>query len=70
MRRYAFAFLTVLTAILAVGCSGDGMAYSGREYREISRRAWDVDQKQLIDDLHYLNLDEQSSRMSLWTVTD
>lgn len=68
MRRCAFVLLLLVMAALPFGCSGDGVAYTGREYREIGRRTNEMDQKMLIDDLHYLNLDEQPSHLSRWSI--
>lgn len=68
MRRYVMALVLLAVAVLPLGCSGDGMAYSAREYRDIGRRVRDIDQRQLVDDWHYFMLDDQPSRMSRWAV--
>ncbi|GMV96896.1 MAG: hypothetical protein HRF43_00255 [Phycisphaerae bacterium] len=68
MRRYVSAVVLLAVAVLPLGCSGDGVAYSAQEYRSIGRRVEDMDRRQLIDDWHYFMLDEQPSRMSRWAV--
>lgn len=68
MRRCAMALVLLASLVLPLGCSGDGVAYTAREYREIGRRSREMDQKQLIDDLHELNLDNENSRLSRWAI--
>jgi hypothetical protein len=68
MRRFAFALLLLITAVLPLGCTGDGVAYSHRERQENFRRSWDMDQRMLNDDLDYLMLRDQPSHLSRWSV--
>lgn len=68
MRRFAFALLLLFTAVLPPGCTGDGVAYTQRERQENFRRSWDMDQRMLNDDLDYLMLRDQPSRLSRWSV--
>ena len=68
MRRYAFALLLVATVFLPIGCTGDGVAYTAREREEMHRRIRESDQRQLNDDLDYLFLEDQPTRLSRWSV--
>lgn len=68
MRRCLSALMLLASVVLPFGCSGDGVAYTAQEYREIGRRTREMDRRQLVDDLHYFNLDEQPSRLSRWAI--
>jgi hypothetical protein len=69
MRRYVFALLLVIVGVLPIGCAcGDGVAYSARERAEIHHRVHEMDCRMLNDDLDYLFLEEQPSRLSRWPI--
>ncbi len=67
MKRCVLALLIASAAILAAGC-GDGVAYTRQERAEMRRKVWEMDRRQLTDDLDYLFLDEQPTRLSRWSI--
>ncbi len=68
MRRFVFALLLVAVGILPVGCTSDGVAYTGRERHQIHQRVREMDARQLNDDLDYLFLQEEPTRLSRWPI--
>ncbi|HOB75726.1 MAG TPA: hypothetical protein PKG54_14505 [Phycisphaerae bacterium] len=49
-------------------CGQDGVAYTGKERREMRRRVAEIDCRQLNDDLDYFFLQEQPSHLSRWPI--
>jgi hypothetical protein len=68
MRRFAFALLLVATVVLPIGCTGDGVAFTHRDRQENYRRSVEMDQRMLNDDLDFLMLREQPTRLSRWAI--
>lgn len=68
MRRCVMALLLLVTVVLPIGCSGDGVAYTRRERQERNRRIREIDQRQLNDDLDLLLLQDQPTRLSRWAI--
>ena len=68
MRRCAYALLLVVTVVLPIGCTGDGVAYSRRERQEAYRRSLEMDQRMMNDDIDFLMLRDQPSRLSRWSI--
>jgi len=68
MRRFAFALLLLVTVVLPIGCTGDGVAYSHREREENWRRSMEMDQRMLNDDLDFFFLRDEPSHLSRWSI--
>lgn len=71
MKRSIMAVLMLVVVALPIGChccDGDGVAYTREERKEIHRRVREMDCRQLVDDLDYLFLREQPTRLSRWAI--
>lgn len=75
MKRSNLLKLAAIAALVitATGCSpyskfGDGTAYSANERGKLIAHSWDVDGKQLVDDVDSVLLLHPSSSMSSWNV--
>jgi hypothetical protein len=64
----ALLLLAVMFGPMGCCCGGDGVAYTARERQEMHRKVWEYDCKQLNDDLDYLFLLEQPTRLSRWAI--
>ena len=69
MKRLAL----LLAALGAVGCArpnefGYGTAYSAKERDQQILRNWDLEGKEMVDDIDHLLLLEPSSRLSDWNI--
>ncbi|GMU21241.1 MAG: hypothetical protein AMXMBFR13_13340 [Phycisphaerae bacterium] len=67
MKRLMLAASLLIGTVLPLGC-GDGMAYTRRERQVIHERIREIDRRQLVDDIDYLLLQEQPTRLSRWAI--
>jgi hypothetical protein len=66
MRIFLLIGLLACTAMFGGGCSG--MAYSQEERHAQIARTWDIDGRQLVDDIDSALLLRPPSRMTIWHV--
>ena len=65
MIRWAL-FLSILAALLVSAGCGSGMAVSQRERTERSKRIFDTDRRQFVDDWDRFWLEDDLSHLSPW----
>ena len=68
MRRWTLLTLLGLTALLQLGCGGDGVAYTRRERIHRMQRTMEWDSKQYADDVDLFWLNDQNLRLSRWSI--
>jgi len=68
MRRWILLVLLGVTALLQVGCGGDGIAYTRGERIHRMKRTLEWDTRQYADDVDLFWLNDQNLRLSKWSI--
>ncbi len=68
MRRWILLALLGLTALLQVGCGGDGVGYTTRERMHRMKRTMEWDAKEYADDVDLFWMNDQNLRLSKWSI--